>query len=429
MHALTASLLFLIAGSNVAWAHGLPEPGSSPWLAWNAEPDAVMSLATALIWYGLGVWRLSTEAELGRVVTRARMTAYLAGLAVLAVALLSPVDTVGDELFWLHMVQHLLLTLVVPPLLVWSRPAVILMWAFPQQLRRRISRVWNRSGLGAVVRVLHAPALVWVLFTGTFIGWHLPGPFQLALDHRGVHEAEHLSFFVTALLFWTVVIAPSTRGRLGYGARLLFLLTNGVLTGFPGALMVLAPRTLYPIQALRSPEWGLTGLEDQQIAGALMWVVGSFIYLAAGSLLFVRWLDTADAQLRHRTARVVSCVPALVVALTVFGCDKGDVPEEKYAALINVKGDADHGARVISDIGCGSCHVVPGIPRATAVVGPPLNGIGQRVFLAGLLPNTPDNMVRWLRFPQQVIPGNGMPNTGLSENDARDVAAYLAKLD
>lgn len=429
MYALTAGLLVWIASAGMALAHGAAEPGASPWLAWNAEPEAVTCLATAFVWYGLGVWRASQETEIGRVLSRARVAAYLAGLVVLAVALLSPVDTIGDELFWLHMVQHLLLTLVAPPLLVASRPAVFFLWAFPPRLRHRLARIWNRAGLGAAVRGLHAPAAVWILFTGVFLAWHLPGPFQFALDHEAVHEAEHLSFFVTALLFWSVVIAPSRRGRLSHGARLLFLLTNGVLTGFPGALMVLAPNVLYPIQALRSPEWGLTGLEDQQIAGAVMWVVGGFLYLAVGSWLFVQWLEQADAPAQRRIRQAASLAPALVLALLVVGCGESDVSHERKAAVATIKGDPDHGALVIRNIGCGNCHAIPGIATATGVVGPPLSGIGKRVFLAGLLPNTPDNMLRWLRVPQEVIPNNGMPNTGLSESDARDVAAYLARLE
>ena len=430
MYPLIGGLLGVLSATGIALAHNSGGPDqASPWLAWTADPEAVICLATAFIWYQLGVWRLSREAGIGRVLTRSRIAVYVAGLAVLVVTLLSPVDTIGDDVFWLHMVQHLLLTLVAPPLLVWSRPAVVFIWAFPRPIRRRIARSWNGVGLGATVRGLQAPAMAWLLFTGTFLVWHVPGPFQFALDHEAVHEAEHLSFFLTALLFWSVVIAPSTRGRLDCGARLLLLLTNGVLTGFPGALMILSPRVLYPIQALRSPEWGLTGLEDQQIAGAVMWIVGGLLYLGVGSWLFVRWLDDAEKPTRASVHRGASLASALVLTLLLFGCGKSDESQERRADLQTVQGDPDNGAQVIRDIGCGSCHLIPGIRTATGVVGPPLNGIGRRVFLAGILPNTPDNMVRWLRVPQEVIPHNGMPNTGLSETDARDVAAYLARAE
>ena len=91
-------------------------------------------------------------------------------------------------------------------------------------------------------------------------------------------------------------------------------------------------------------------------------------------------------------------------------------------------GDPAHGAALIRDYGCGSCHQIPGVANADGLVGPPLSNIGVRVYLAGMLRNTPDNMVFWLRHPQQVVPGNVMPDMGMSASDARDIAAYLYTL-
>ena len=91
-------------------------------------------------------------------------------------------------------------------------------------------------------------------------------------------------------------------------------------------------------------------------------------------------------------------------------------------------GDAHHGQKLIAATGCGACHSIPGIAGARGLVGPPLDNIGARTMLAGLLPNTRDNMIRWLRSPQGVVPGNAMPDTALSEGDAADIAAYLATL-
>jgi cytochrome c oxidase assembly factor CtaG len=427
MRPMMAALALLIAGLSAAEAHGLDVPDGPLWLAWSFDPWAMLLLVESWIWFGLGIWRLSHEVGLRRVTTPLRVAAFAAGLAILAVALLSPIDTIGDSLFWLHMIQHLLLTLAAPPLLVWSRPAIVLLWAFPRRTRKHVAMALNRIGFSRTVQGLMNPVAVWLLFTGAFLLWHLPGPFQFALDHEAVHDLEHLSFFVTALMFWSVVIAPSTRQRLGYGARLLFLTTNGVLTGFPGALMVLAPRPLYQIQALRSAEWGLTGLQDQQIAGAVMWVVGGFAYVVAGAWLFARWLEAADRAERARSYRAASIAPALLLPLVLAECKEQG--QAQAATLIRTHGDAQHGAKVIKDIGCGNCHSIPGIAGADGVVGPPLTQVGRRIFLAGVLRNTPANMILWLRTPQAVLPGNAMPDSGLSEKDARDVAAYLASLD
>lgn len=427
MRALTGSVLLLLAWATIARAHGIADVDASPWWAWDFQPLAVLPLATAWIWYGLGIWRAGREIGLPRVTSPVRILAFAAGLGIVAVALLSPVDTVGDSLFWMHMVQHLLLTIVAPPLLVWSRPAVIFMWAFPRPVRKGIARFWNRAGLHRAMQGLLHPTCAWLLFTAVFLVWHIPGPFQYALDHDGIHDLEHASFFATALLFWSVVIAPS-RPTFGYGARLLFLTTNGVLTGFPGALMVLAPRALYPIQALRSADWGLTGLEDQQIAGAIMWVVGGFIYLAAGSVLFVRWLNQPEAPHRSSAYRLAALAPLMLLPLLLAGCNDSQ-PQQRLTGMMPMHGDAKHGVQVIRDIGCGNCHAIPGISGADGVVGPSLTGVGRRVFLAGVLRNTPANMILWLRTPQKVIPGNAMPDSGLSEKDARDVAVYLASLN
>lgn len=106
-------------------------------------------------------------------------------------------------------------------------------------------------------------------------------------------------------------------------------------------------------------------------------------------------------------------------ALCIAGCDRPSAPGA---------GDARRGAHLIASLGCGGCHVVPGVPGADGQVGPPLTGMGKRTMIAGMLPNTPDNMMTWLRTPQSVVPGNAMPNTEMDEHDAQDVAAYLDSL-
>ena len=108
----------------------------------------------------------------------------------------------------------------------------------------------------------------------------------------------------------------------------------------------------------------------------------------------------------------------------VGGCSRNET--EPHAAYM---GNAQQGLVIIERSGCGSCHLVPGVPDSEGLVGPPLHGFAHRRFVAGLLPNTPDHLIYWIRFPQSVVPGNVMPNSGLSEDQARDVAAYLATLE
>ena len=109
-----------------------------------------------------------------------------------------------------------------------------------------------------------------------------------------------------------------------------------------------------------------------------------------------------------------------LMSLGLAGCDSG------HAAVRG--GNPQRGIRLIERDGCGTCHVIPGIDGADGVVGPPLTGVGRRIYLAGVLRNTPNNMTEWLVHPQAVIPGNAMPNMGLSDRQARDIAAYLYTL-
>jgi putative membrane protein len=301
-------ILVAIAGlasvtfSDAAFAHAVGHHGDRA-LPWNWEPLVLVSLGIATLWYGLGVWRLRRELVNARVIAPAQVLSFIAGMAVLFIALVSPIDTVGAELFSVHMVQHLLLTLAAPPLLVLSQPAIAFLWAFPVSLRRRVGRLWTGVGLTRGMRFLMQPLVVWTMFCAAFVTWHLPGPYAWALHNDGVHTIEHLSFFVTSLAFWTIVIEPSGRRRIGYGSALLFVTTAAVLTGLSGALMILSPRALYPADAQAVASWGLTLMEDQQLAGLLMWIPMDVVYFAAAGWLFVAWLRDAERRAAAKPAR------------------------------------------------------------------------------------------------------------------------------
>jgi cytochrome c2 len=115
---------------------------------------------------------------------------------------------------------------------------------------------------------------------------------------------------------------------------------------------------------------------------------------------------------------------ALVLALGLTACD--ETPGRREAT--DFGGHPHRGAKLIAHLGCGTCHSVPGIQHADGRVGPPLGGIADRTIIAGILPNTPENMMAWLRAPQSVVPGNVMPDMGINSHDARDIAAYLYTL-
>lgn len=405
-----------------ALAHAVGQPSDA--FAGDLQSWVPMWLSMAVLWYGLGLRRM--EEERAPVVGMSEMVAFAGGIAVLFVALVSPIDTIGEELFSIHMVQHLLLMLAAPPLLVHSRAPIVFFWAFAPRRRRQLGRWWVKARIPIAYAALMHPALVWIVSSGALMLWHIPAMYQWALSDPVVHTVEHLCFFVTFLAFWTLVIEPSGRRRLDYGATLIFVATAATVGGFPGVLMILASRPLYPAHAAGAAAWGLTLVEDQQLAGLLMWIPAGFVHLASICWLFRKWLVEAGRRAPKICPSVaVGGLPALCVAL-VFG----GRADHAYAKPISADraGDAGQGAALIRQYGCGGCHTIPGIPGAEGMVGPPLNSMGRRIFIAGVLRNSPENMMAWLQEPQRFIPGNAMPDMGISRRDAQDITAYLYSL-
>jgi putative membrane protein len=198
-----------------------------------------------------------------------------------------------------------------------------------------------------------------------------------------------------------------------------------VLSGLPGALMILAPRPLYPMHAEGVAAWHLTLIEDQQLAGLIMWVPAGLAYLAAVCFVFLKWLGQPERPFipKSRHAALMPTMLLLFMLPALSGCK-----DRSSEAIASQLGDSSHGAALIRQFGCGSCHLVPGIEGAEGMVGPPLTQVGRRIYIAGVLRNTPDNMVRWLRDPQRVVPGNAMPDMGIDQPAAQDIAAYLYTL-
>lgn len=214
------------------------------------------------------------------------------GVLVLVMTLLSPLDDWGDELFAAHMAQHLMLMMVAPPLLVMGRPFIVAMWALPVTGRRRVASWWLRSHrFRAAIEMLLAPLTAWLLASAALWFWHLPKPYGLAFQIPAIHAAEHLSFFLTSILFWRVVIDGPQAGRLSIGAAMILVVTFAMENAMLAALLIFAPKILYAVHA-STPAWSeLTPLEDQQLAGVLMWAVTGTVDLVVLCLLFVDLLD------------------------------------------------------------------------------------------------------------------------------------------
>jgi putative membrane protein len=283
---LTALLLALALAAGPAAAHGpAPIQPEALWLAWSFDPLVLVPLLLAHWAYGRGVLRLWARAGRWRGIRRLNVLSFLLGEAVLIVALVSPLDQLGGTLLSAHMAQHGLLVALAPPLLLLGNPGVAFAWAFSARDRKRLfgSRYWR--AFASVANALSTSGRAAVLQGLALWLWHAPAPFGAALETEWVHAFEHACFFGTALLFWRALFAAySARNPApGIGASFFTLVHSGLL----GALITLPTRPLYGWYGA-TELWGFTSIEDQQLAGLLMWVPMGVVYFAACLLLAKR---------------------------------------------------------------------------------------------------------------------------------------------
>jgi putative membrane protein len=266
------------------------------WSAWSLHPPVIALLALAALAYGNGLKKLRRQEGEGSV-RRRHVAAFYAGLAALAVALLSPLDPLAHTLFSGHMIQHLMLISIAAPLLVYGRPGLPLYLVLPDRARRWLGGVAaNLRGAKRVKTIVLSPVLVVALHAVALWVWHLPSAYQAALGNDALHIAEHLSFLATAILLWILIIGPATERRLGYGPAVVVVLATSLQSGALGAILTFAGTELYPIHRPGAAAWGLSPLEDQQLAGAIMWIPQGMVYLAAMAVLL--WLTFVDVEAR-----------------------------------------------------------------------------------------------------------------------------------
>jgi cytochrome c oxidase assembly factor CtaG len=394
------------------------------WQAWSFEPLVVIGLLMSGGLYSVGLRRLWSRGS-GVGIRRWEAAAFAVGWLVTVLALVSPLHELGGVLFAAHMAQHELLISVCAPLLIVGRPLIPFLWGLPQSWRRRLGDWTHTDGISRTWYLLSLPSVAFCLHAIALWTWHLPGPYQSTLTSELMHSLQHLSFLGTALLFWWTIF--KVRGsELGYGAAVFYLFGTALQTGALGALLTFAPRLWYPAYATTTGPWGLTPLEDQQLGGLIMWIPSSIPYAIAALYMFARWLKAAETRaIRRETALFAARATIMfAAAIGLSACDRAS--GDNGYQLPNA--DVERGRTAIRKYGCGSCHDIPGVSGAVGMVGPPLGTIAQRVYIAGVLPNEPDNMIRWIENPPAIDPKTAMPYMGVTPRDARDIAAYLYTL-
>jgi putative membrane protein len=293
MRALKPALVLLfLARAGAAAAHGSPGDDLTAVGAWTGDLGVVAPLYVAAILYFAGTWRVWRRAGHGRGVRHCQAAAFWAGWVVLALALLSPLHWLSEHLFAAHMIEHELIMLLAAPLFVLARPIGAFLWALPQAWRRGLGGMAHAPWFTAGWRCLTLPAVASLLHAAAIWGWHIPAAFSAALAHDALHWLQHLSFLLTALLFWWSLLFGRERAR-GHGAGVFWLFVTAMQSSALGILLTLSRVPWVPMQTDIAAGWGLTPLGDQQLAGLIMWVPAGVIYTGAALVLAASWIRTS----------------------------------------------------------------------------------------------------------------------------------------
>jgi putative membrane protein len=275
----------VLVGSSAALAHGRNEHFGAP--GWTFDPWVVVPLGLLLLLFLVGRSRLARRSN----VPRPRSWLFVGGWAILTLSLVSPLHEGGERSFTLHMGEHELIMLVATLLLAASYAGGTLAWGLPAPLRRALGAGW-KAPLAPLWRRLTAPVTATVVQAVVMWAWHAPAFFDRALESRGWHIAQHMSFIVASLLFWAAMLNPRRGGYL-LSAACLFL--TSLVEGALGALMSLSQSPWYPAYAAMDLSGiGLDPTTDQQLAGLLMWIPGGLVHGGASLVLLYRWLSASE---------------------------------------------------------------------------------------------------------------------------------------
>jgi cytochrome c oxidase assembly factor CtaG len=231
-----------------------------------------------------------------------RLVAFICGLVSVWTAVASPLATLDHQSLTIHMVKHLLLMTVAAPLVLAGAPVVVLQsWMSRCFIENNVPLGSLRTG--SIERCLTHPVLCWLVGTSAVIGWHLPVAFELAMRSHWIHGAEDGCFLLAGLLFWWPVLRPSSSGAAPRWSMALYLFLATLPCDLLSAFLAFCDRPVYPCYLSTTQLFGLSPLQDQQCAGALMWVWVTFAYLIPAVAITMQILSPPN-QRSHRPARL-----------------------------------------------------------------------------------------------------------------------------
>ena len=269
------------------------------WMDWSGEPSVIIGVFLLEGLYLFAIGPLRRRYAWAEEVDPKRIVSFTLGVWFIFFALYSPLDVLSDEfLFSAHMVQHLILTLIVPPLLLMGTPG----WLLRPLLQSPV--------VFQVARFVTYPVAAFLLFNGIFAVWHVPTIYEAGLNHLSIHIIQHLLFMATGILMWWPVLSPIPElPRLPYPGQVLYLFLLSIPPAVVGGLITFSDEVLYPTYASATEIWGISAASDQQIGGVMMKLPGFLIFVVAAAIIFFTWVakeearDKAEAAERLRNIR------------------------------------------------------------------------------------------------------------------------------
>lgn len=282
--ALTASFTLAVSVNAAAHAPTTPSP-ENLWRLWNLDLWLLSAFTLSCATYFRGARRLYSPGR-GRACPQ---FCFWSGMVVLAIAVISPLHALGEALAAAHMLQHMLLFFAAP-LLVLSYPLPTFLWSLPRPWRLRLNKAARKTPIAIGWGFISSASFAWTFHAAVLWAWHAPPLYQAALEVHWLHDLEHLSFLLSGLLLWWAIIHRA-------GTGLLLLFTTMLHGGLLAALMTFSGSLWYPYYLETTAAWGVSPLQDQQLAGMVMWVLGGAGYLLAGLVILGRWLGRVEARM------------------------------------------------------------------------------------------------------------------------------------
>ena len=295
-----ALAVLVLAGTHTAFAHEGIESGQNPWTAWNPNPLPTLLLLVAAYLYvtGLGRWERPSHP-----VNLWQRASFFAGLLAIFLALQSPLDALSQHMLSFHQIQHFLLRMVAPLLVLLGAPMTPTLrglppWALMGVVRPVVKNPWARRAYARITN----PVFATILFLGILALWQVPGPHNLALRNTLVHELMHLTMLGSGFLFYWLVIDPKPhRSSMHYGLRVLYLGLIIIPNTFLGAAITFSRRVLYSGYADVEQPFNVSLMTDQQLGGMLLWVPGDMMSIVAAGVVMVMWYEREEGEGRTGT--------------------------------------------------------------------------------------------------------------------------------